>query len=124
MEPGDIIYYESAKALHGRNTPLQGGKYVNLFTHYRPINDPNWFRRKNPDGTPEPLIDVGECRLVGKSDEFSQGAVQCDNDEIGIHLSPTLFQARSGEDLFRWWKMTSFTVDSQDTQDGTVHEEL
>ena len=36
MEPGEIVYYESAKALHGRNTPLYSGNYVNLFTHYRP----------------------------------------------------------------------------------------
>lgn len=35
MEPGDIVYYESAKCLHGRTEPLQGGYYVNLFAHYR-----------------------------------------------------------------------------------------
>ena len=36
MEPGDIVYYESAKSLHGRNAPLAGGYYANIFTHYRP----------------------------------------------------------------------------------------
>lgn len=114
MSPGDIVYYESAKALHGRNTPLQGGKYINLFTHYRPIDDPDWFQRENPEGTPEPLIDVGECKLVGQLDQYSQGAVQCDNNAIGMHLSPTMFQATNGEDLFRWWQMTSPNDDSRD----------
>ena len=36
MAEGDIVYYESAKCLHGRMAPLQGGFYVNLFAHYRP----------------------------------------------------------------------------------------
>mmetsp|Transcript_11460 Transcript_11460/g.24096 ORF Transcript_11460/g.24096 Transcript_11460/m.24096 type:complete len:521 (+) Transcript_11460:69-1631(+) len=103
MEPGDIVYYESAKALHGRNTPLAGGYYANLFTHYRPVDDPMWYKKENPEGTPEPLIDVGKCELVGKPDEYSVGAVKCENDAIGPHLSPTMFQARSGEDLYQWW---------------------
>lgn len=104
MEPGDIVYYESAKALHGRNTPLQSGQYINLFTHYRPLNDPDWFRRDNPEGTPEPLIDVGKCNLVGKPDEYSKGAVQCENSAIGPHLSPSMFTATSADDMFQWWK--------------------
>jgi len=104
MQPGDIVYYESAKALHGRNTPLQSGSYINLFTHYRPLNDPDWWQRDNPEGTPEPLIDVGECKLVGELDQYGQGAVKCDNPAIGPNLSPTMFKAESGEDLFDWWK--------------------
>ena len=35
MDPGDIVYYESARCLHARMNPLQGGVYVNLFAHYR-----------------------------------------------------------------------------------------
>ena len=103
MEPGDIIYYESAKSLHGRNTPLAGGFYTNLFTHYRPIGDPEWYRKENPPGTPEPLMDVGKCELVGKENEYSVGAVKCENDAIGPHLSPKLLTARSGEDLYNLW---------------------
>eukprot|EP00978_Attheya_sp_CCMP212_P003070 scaffold6251_cov52-Attheya_sp.AAC.8 len=62
MNPGDVVDYESAKCLHGRNRPLPGGSYVNLFARYRPKGDPQWFEKENPEGTPEPLIDVGECR--------------------------------------------------------------
>lgn len=103
MEPGDIVYYESAKALHGRNTPLAGGHYTNLFTHYRPIGDPHWYDKENPPGTPEPLMDVGTCQLVGKANEYSIGAVKCENDGIGPHLSPKMFTATSGEDLYNLW---------------------
>ena len=35
MAPGDIVYYESARCLHGRMRPLNGTGYVNLFAHYR-----------------------------------------------------------------------------------------
>ena len=103
MEPGDIVYYESAKALHGRNTPLAGGYYANIFTHYRPIGDPKWYKKENPEGTPEPLLDVGKCELVGKADEYSKGAVKCENPAIGPHLSPKMFTAQSGDDLYNWW---------------------
>lgn len=103
MEPGSIVYYESAKALHGRNTPLAGGYYANLFTHYRPIGDPEWYLKENPEGTPEPLMDVGKCELVGKPNEYSSGAVKCENDAIGPHLSPSMFKAASGDDLYNWW---------------------
>ena len=103
MEPGDIVYYESAKALHGRNTPLAGGYYANVFTHYRPIGDPDWYSKENPEGTPEPLMDVGECELVGKPNEYSVGAVKCENPAIGPHLSPKMFTATSGDDLYRLW---------------------
>jgi len=90
--------------LHGRNTPLYSGNYINLFTHYRPLGDPEWYTRDNPENTPEPLMDVGECRLTGQIDEYSHGAVTCDNNAIGPHLSPKMFTANSGEDLFLWWK--------------------
>ena len=47
---------------------------------------------------------MGECRLEGEIDQYSQGAVACDNSAIGPHLSPTMFSANNGMDLFQWWK--------------------
>jgi hypothetical protein len=35
MQEGDIVYYESARCLHGRMKPLMGEFYVNIFAHYR-----------------------------------------------------------------------------------------
>ena len=114
MFAGDIVYYESAKCLHARNRPLkgEGSYYVNLFTHYRPTTisgrgDPKWFDKPNPAGTPEPLIDVGECRLEGS-------IAKCDDSNIGQYLSPSLFTATSGEDLFNWWKSVGPEVEGHD----------
>jgi len=116
MQPGDIVYYESARCLHGRNKPLkgEGSYYVNLFTHYRPVGDPKWFEKPNPEGTPEPLIDVGDCRLEGSINDVGVGAAKCDDDNIGQYLSPSLFTATSGEDLFNWWKSVGPEAEDND----------
>lgn len=42
MEPGDMVLYESAKALHGRPKPLQGKSYSNFFLHYQPKTPGFW----------------------------------------------------------------------------------
>lgn len=64
MNEGDIVYYESARCLHGRMRPLDGAFYVNLFAHYRPIGDRAWFMKSNPDGTPTPVGDLGNCSVT------------------------------------------------------------
>eukprot|EP00968_Pinguiococcus_pyrenoidosus_P003411 scaffold214_cov249-Pinguiococcus_pyrenoidosus.AAC.19 len=60
MKPGEVVFYESAACLHGRMRPLMGDHYVNLFVHYRPVGDAQWYSRDgglSPDlmtsGSPE-----------------------------------------------------------------------
>jgi len=72
MQEGDIVYYESAKCLHGRMKPLRGAFYVNLFAHYRPIGDPEWFLRDNPTTTPEPIIDISTSDTASKMPFLSE----------------------------------------------------
>ena len=57
-------------------------------------------------------------------DQYSQGAVQCDNAAIGPHLSPTMFQAKSAEDLFQWWVDVGPKTDAggDGTEDGRGEE--
>jgi hypothetical protein len=128
MEPGDVVFYESAKCLHGRNRALmgQGATYVNLFTHYRPVGDAFWYSKPNrPDG-PSPLLldDVqGSCHVDenaaaapnggggtivhGTMDIDAVGKVQCDDARLGSYLSPALFTATSAQDLEDWWRLTA-----------------
>ena len=123
MEPGDIVYYESAKVLHSRTRPLMGANayYVNLFTHYRPVGDPEWMLKPNTPGTPEPLLEVeGECKLnvVGTTELPNKQlgvveAVECDDKRLGDTISPTLFKATSGDDLIEWWRYTGKQRTSQ-----------
>ncbi len=42
MRPGDMIFYESAKLLHGRPIPLKGSHYDNIFIHFRPARAWNY----------------------------------------------------------------------------------
>ncbi len=65
MAPGDILFYESAKNIHSRVRPFDGGRFVNIFAHYRPmiidpdpesntgslIGDEHWYLKEQPPGT-------------------------------------------------------------------------
>mmetsp|Transcript_1625 Transcript_1625/g.3400 ORF Transcript_1625/g.3400 Transcript_1625/m.3400 type:complete len:556 (-) Transcript_1625:37-1704(-) len=113
MEPGDVVYYESAKNLHGRNRPLKGknGYYVNLFTHYRPVAEgDNWW--SNMDAIPRspPVVEAkGDCHLDLKLQKLEEqlGHVQCDDKRLGANVSPEMAKAYNANDLMAWWQYTS-----------------
>jgi hypothetical protein len=99
MEEGDIVYYESARSLHGRMKPLQGAYYVNLFSHYRPIGDPDWFRKENRADSPKPLIDLGACT-------YKVNETVCEKGHVP-YLSPSGEVIKEPGDLFKYWKKVS-----------------
>lgn len=33
-----MLFYESAKCLHGRPRPLRGSYYASVFVHYKPVD--------------------------------------------------------------------------------------
>lgn len=37
MEPGQMLFYQSAKLVHGRPRPFNGSLYVNAFCHFKPV---------------------------------------------------------------------------------------
>jgi len=39
LKPGEVIYYESAKLLHGRPIPLNGKSFANIFCHFMPKDE-------------------------------------------------------------------------------------
>ena len=114
MVEGDRVYYESASCLHGRNRPLKDAYYVNVFSHYRPIKDPNWFSKPNPDDSPKPIIDLGNCNKVSHpSGLWHKDTVHCEkfngNPSLAAkmqYLSPSMEVLSGDGDLFKWWKMT------------------
>lgn len=38
IEPGEMVFYEGARLIHGRPYPLHGEYYANIFVHYRPVD--------------------------------------------------------------------------------------
>ena len=90
MDPGTIVYYESARCLHGRMAPLNGSYYVNLFTHYRPIGDPEWFLKENPPGSVEQLMDISDIDIPSRTLQPF--------DEVDLN---------GPYDLFKYWLRTS-----------------
>ena len=41
IRPGEMVWYESARLVHGRPQPLNGAYFDNLFIHYKPVGD--WY---------------------------------------------------------------------------------
>jgi len=135
MEAGDIVYYESAKNLHSRNRPLMGKDafYVNLFTHYRPVEmDENWHNLPTPDAK-KPILEVDleeSCtippKVMGKETEYlGYGKVRCKDPRLGKNLSPSLFVAKEAGDLVQWWRRTAPEGGYHDDGgEGDAHEEV
>jgi hypothetical protein len=42
LEPGQMLFYESAACLHGRRQVLRGKYYASVFTHYQPVDSNIW----------------------------------------------------------------------------------
>ena len=36
LRPGEMIWYESARLIHGRQRPMRGHHYDNVFVHFKP----------------------------------------------------------------------------------------
>ena len=37
MQPGDMVFYESARLLHGRPLKFEGAAFANVFCHFKPV---------------------------------------------------------------------------------------
>ena len=44
MKPGQILFYQSAKLVHGRPKPFAGDRFVNCFCHFKPAVRPGQER--------------------------------------------------------------------------------
>jgi len=42
LEPGQMLFYESAKCLHGRMQEFKGKYYGSIFLHYKPVDESIW----------------------------------------------------------------------------------
>lgn len=94
---------QSAKALHGRMKPLTGASYSNLFTHYRPVADPQWSTRPNPENTPVQVKDIEHCQKT------ADGVVDCDGVQLPF-LSPSKEDLHGPHDLFSYWERIGDTL--------------
>lgn len=42
LEPGQMLFYESASCLHGRRKSFKGKYYASVFVHYQPVDKSIW----------------------------------------------------------------------------------
>ena len=54
LQPGEMVWYESARLLHGRPQLLEGDHYDNLFIHYRPTD--LWYTEEPEVAAGQPLL--------------------------------------------------------------------
>ena len=61
LRPGEMIWYESARLIHGRQRPLRGHHYDNVFVHFKPRE--LWYRgRLSPDDPSTRIIAHAGCK--------------------------------------------------------------
>ena len=80
LQPGQMLFYESAKCLHGRMQTFKGKYYGSIFLHYKPVDTNIWDW--NVDRIIEHIpphwrddIDIGE----GKGSRWCGAAVSVDS---------------------------------------------
>ena len=59
LEPGEIIFYESSRLIHGRPYPLEGERFANVFVHAKPIDWDQFTHKLDldyQDGLLDPLM--------------------------------------------------------------------
>lgn len=67
LEPGEILFYESAKLLHGRPIPFNGKWYTSMFVHFFPADwavSQDAVIRSIPSDWNDGIEDNGEPRLT------------------------------------------------------------
>jgi hypothetical protein len=42
LQPGQMLFYESSKCLHGRMKTFHGKYYGSIFLHYKPVDRKIW----------------------------------------------------------------------------------
>merc|ERR1711935_1231664 len=95
---------------------------VNLFTHYRPIEDGDdwWQMADTVPKSPSVMEAEGECHLdADKLRTLGEqlGAVRCDDNRLGTNISPAMAKASNADDLIAWWMYTS-----PDNEDETFQQ--
>ena len=38
MKEGEMVFYEGAKLMHGREMPFEGKSFANIFCHFTPVD--------------------------------------------------------------------------------------
>ena len=118
MAEGDIVYYESAHNIHSRVRPMLGGRFANIFAHYRPLlrdpvtgqlqsGDENWYTRPNDLGTVPALTpsDVAKRTTVnGRLDPSAANQSERQEESSqSIFLSEEDIDPLSAPQLYQFW---------------------
>lgn len=104
MSPGDLVFYESAKCLHARMKPLPTDSYTNMFVHFRPVGDEQWYKRENPPESPPPITEEDHIKaynLFGNQNLKDNSGRSIRKTSTGdvIHTQPM----KDYKELYDYW---------------------
>eukprot|EP00927_Polykrikos_kofoidii_P051919 TRINITY_DN4569_c0_g1_i1.p1 TRINITY_DN4569_c0_g1~~TRINITY_DN4569_c0_g1_i1.p1 ORF type:complete len:510 (-),score=61.39 TRINITY_DN4569_c0_g1_i1:37-1566(-) len=75
LEPGEMLFYESSKCLHGRPRPMKGRWYASVFVHYKPMD----YRDDIEEDTLRMVQIVhGEAQLAHENGSVLKGSHEAD----------------------------------------------
>jgi len=97
LAPGELIYFESARVLHGRSGRLEGDSVNNIMVHFTFEAEPDWASR-NPNSAFDKV--PPHC---WESFEFESASEDCDARLYPDTLSSVNLRATSTEDIFDYW---------------------
>eukprot|EP00586_Coscinodiscus_wailesii_P006433 CAMPEP_0172489630 /NCGR_PEP_ID=MMETSP1066-20121228/19765_1 /TAXON_ID=671091 /ORGANISM="Coscinodiscus wailesii, Strain CCMP2513" /LENGTH=323 /DNA_ID=CAMNT_0013257631 /DNA_START=174 /DNA_END=1145 /DNA_ORIENTATION=+ len=93
LEPGDLLFYESSKCLHGRPIAFHGSWYTSVFVHYYPLDwDTSTRELESHYGIPPHWDDVKACyRANGAtSSGNNNGEMSCQNVETLVMVGTSM----------------------------------
>ena len=57
LAEGEMVWYESARLVHARSSPLNGSYFENVFVHYMPRSG-SWFKKDFSISYGEPVTPI------------------------------------------------------------------
>lgn len=131
MDEGDMVYYESAKCLHGRMTEFKGKYYGSIFVHYQPVDLNIWNYRVEDvinavpphwrDGTVEDKGSRWAGQAITTDDRVAHGAPP---RGVGIHnhRNPNYVHAKNAREPQQLQRPTVFAPAPAKTGDAQQSE--
>jgi hypothetical protein len=130
LEEGQMLFYESARCLHGRMKPLKGKYYGSLFVHYQPVNKQLWNYTVEdiiaavPPHWNEGITEDHGSRWAGQAITVDSRAVDNAPPRIIDHTAPAANAGVEEEDYsdFPFANEEAAEVEGEDMADGRSSE--
>ena len=71
LKPGEMVWYESAKLVHGRSAPFNGSYFENIFVHFMPASQ-HWYKHDFSVTFTDPVKHITVQDLIDEQQQQQQ----------------------------------------------------